>query len=125
MNYFRYDKLNPIIQNSLARTEATKYWTDLSKQYNQIPFVKKVTTDLALYATQKAMEGLFYEIAKEELKIRQNSGLRSSDLLKKVFGYADKNKNNLQKNKMETKKLLLQSTGGAFCCYLIHLKQGV
>jgi hypothetical protein len=39
------------------------------------------------------MEGLFLEIAQEELKIRENSGLRSSPLLKKVFGYADKNNN--------------------------------
>ena len=39
------------------------------------------------------MEGLFLEIAQEELKIRENSGLRNSPLLKKVFGYADKNKN--------------------------------
>lgn len=88
-------KFNPVIQNALTKTEATRYWTDLSTQYNQIPFVKKVNTDLASYATQKAMEGLFYEIAKEELKIRQNSVLRSSTLLKKVFGYADKNRNNI------------------------------
>lgn len=85
-------KFSPIIQNSLAKTQATRYWTDLSTRYNQIPFVKKVNTDLAAYATQKAMEGLFYEISQEELKIRQNTIFRSSALLKKVFGYADKNK---------------------------------
>ena len=39
------------------------------------------------------MEGLFLEIAQEELKIRENSGMRNSPLLKKVFGFADKNKN--------------------------------
>lgn len=86
-------KFSPVIQNSLNKTEATKYWTDLSTRYNQIPLVGKVNTDLTSYATQKAMEGLFFEIAQEELKIRQNSGLRSSPLLKKVFGYADKNRN--------------------------------
>jgi hypothetical protein len=41
------------------------------------------------------MEGLFLEIAQEELKLRENSGLRNSPLLKKVFGYADKSKNGL------------------------------
>ena len=87
------DKFNPIIQSSLDKTEATKYWKDLSTSYNQIPLAGKVNTDLAAYATQKAMEGLFHEIAQEELKIRENSGLRSSPLLKKVFGYADKNNN--------------------------------
>lgn len=86
-------KFNPVIQSSLDKTQATKYWTELGTAYNQIPLAGKVNTDLAAYATQKAMEGLFLEIAQEELKIRESSGLRSSPLLKKVFGYADKNKN--------------------------------
>jgi hypothetical protein len=86
-------KFNPIIQGSLDKTQAGKHWTDLSTAYNQIPLASKVNTNLADYATQKAMEGLFLEIAQEELKIRENSGLRSSPLLKKVFGYADKNNN--------------------------------
>lgn len=85
-------KFRPVIQDALAKTEATRYWTDLSTRYNQVPLVSKVNTDLSTYATQKAMEGLFYEIAKEEFKIRQNSDLRSSPLLKKVFGYADRNR---------------------------------
>lgn len=83
------NKFKPIIESSLAKTEATRHWTDLSKRYNQIPFVNKVNTDLSDYATQKASEGLFHEIAAEELKVRQNPALRSSQLLKKVFSYAD------------------------------------
>ncbi len=86
-------KFDPVIQSSLDKTQATKYWTDLSTAYNQIPLAGKVNTDLSTFATQKAMEGLFLEIAQEELKMRENSGLRSSPLLKKVFGFADKNKN--------------------------------
>lgn len=86
-------KFNPVIQSSLDETQASKYWTDLSTAYNQIPLAGKINTDLTAYATQKAMEGLFLEIAQEELKIRENSGLRSSPLLKKVFSYADKNNN--------------------------------
>lgn len=82
-------KFQPIIQASLAKTEATRYWTDLSTKYNQVPLASKVNTDLSDYATQKAMEGLFHEIEQEELKIRRNSAFRSSPLLKKVFGYSD------------------------------------
>ncbi|OYX90799.1 MAG: hypothetical protein B7Y76_15100, partial [Sphingobacteriia bacterium 35-40-5] len=40
-------KFNPIIQGSLDKTQATKYWTDLSTAYNQIPLAGKVNTDLA------------------------------------------------------------------------------
>ena len=82
-------KFQPIINEALNKTEATRYWTDLSTRYNKIPLVTKVQTDLTAYATQKAMDGLFYEVAQEELKIRSNSGARSTALLQKVFGYAD------------------------------------
>ncbi len=82
-------KFQPIINAALNQTEATRYWTDLSTRYNKIPLVTRVQTDLTAYATQKAMDGLFYEIAQEELKIRSNSGARSTALLQKVFGYAD------------------------------------
>ena len=88
-------RFKPVIQGSMDKTQATKYWSELSTAYNQIPLAGKVNTDLADYATQKAMEGLFLEIAQEELKLRENSGLRNSPLLKKVFGYADKSKNGL------------------------------
>lgn len=85
-------KFQPIIQASLAKTEATRYWTDLSSRYNKVPFVNKVETDITVYATQKAMEGLFHEIEQEELKIRSNSGARSTALLQKVFAFADMNR---------------------------------
>jgi len=88
-------KFNPIIKGSSDKTQATKYWTDLSSAYNQIPLSSKINTDLASYTTRKAIEGLFLEIAQEELKIRENSGLRSSPLLKKVFAPADRNKSGL------------------------------
>ncbi len=84
-------KFQPIIQTSLAKTETSRYWTDLSTKYNQIPLASKVNTDLSDYATQKAMEGLFHEIEQEELKIRSNSGARSTALLQKAFAFADRN----------------------------------
>ena len=53
--------------------------------YNKIPLVKKINPDLVDYSTNKAIDGLFIKIAKEELEIRENPGARTSDLLKKVF----------------------------------------
>jgi hypothetical protein len=54
--------------------------------------VKPVNTDLIAYVTDKALQGLFVEIAKEELALRKNSNLRSSQMLQKVFGFADAQK---------------------------------
>ncbi|PRY53919.1 uncharacterized protein DUF4197 [Arcticibacter pallidicorallinus] len=83
-------KFRPIIQSSLAKVGATRNWTEVVSRYNQIPLVTDINPDLSSYVTQKAIEGLFMEIAKEELKIRQNVSSRNSILLQKVFGYADR-----------------------------------
>lgn len=85
-------KFSPIIDTSLKKVDATKYWSDVMTRYNKVPLVKKVDTDLTAYVTQKAIDGLFVEIAKEELKIRESVGARTSPLLQKVFGYADSQK---------------------------------
>jgi hypothetical protein len=79
-------KFQPIIQTSLDNVNATKYWTDLITIYNKIPLVKKMNPNLSEYVTQKAIDGLFIMIAKEELKIRKDPMARTSDLLKRVFG---------------------------------------
>jgi hypothetical protein len=79
-------KFKPLVQSSLDRVDATKYWKDVITAYNAIPFVKKMNPDLAAYVTGKAIDGLFTMIAKEELKIRKDPLARTTELLKKVFG---------------------------------------
>ncbi|MFX5785407.1 DUF4197 family protein, partial [Acinetobacter baumannii] len=41
----------PVIEQSMAKTDATKYWNTLTTTYNKVPFVKKINTDLAAYVT--------------------------------------------------------------------------
>jgi hypothetical protein len=79
----------PVIQKSLDKVNATKYYADVVKQYNQVPFVRKLNPDISAYATQKAIDGIFVKIAVEELNIRQNLNARTSPILKKVFAFAD------------------------------------
>lgn len=83
-------KFKPIIEKSLDKVGATKYWSEVINRYNKIPLMTPIEADLSNYVTQKAIDGLFVEIAKEELKIRDNAAARSTVLLQKVFGYADK-----------------------------------
>ena len=80
-------KFQPIIKASLDEVNATKYYGDLVNTYNKIPLVQKVDPDLDNYATEKAIEGLFLLIAKEEAQIRKDPLARTTELLKKVFGY--------------------------------------
>lgn len=79
-------KFQPVIKNSLDKVEATKHWEEVINIYNKIPFVKKMNPDLTAYVTQKAIDGLFVMIAKEEKKIREDPMARTTELLKKVFG---------------------------------------
>lgn len=78
-------KFAPVIKRSLDKTNATKYYGDIVNTYNKIPFIEDVNPDLQDYATEKALEGLFFLVAKEELKIREDPLARTTDLLKKVF----------------------------------------
>ncbi|MBS1598007.1 MAG: DUF4197 domain-containing protein [Bacteroidetes bacterium] len=77
----------PVIDTSLQKTGATKYWKDVFETYNKLPTtMKKVDTDLSSYVTQKAMDGIFYYVAQEEIKIRKDPAAQVTDILKKVFG---------------------------------------
>lgn len=85
-------KFQPVIKVSLDKVNATRYYGTLASTYNKIPFVRKVNPDIANYTTQRAIEGLFIEIAAQEVEIRKNlGGTRTTPLLKKVFDFADKN----------------------------------
>jgi hypothetical protein len=79
------EKFKPIIKQSLERTNATKYYTNLVNAYNKLPLVEKVNPNLDDYATAKGIDGLFVMVAKEEKLIRDDPAARTSDLLKRVF----------------------------------------
>ncbi|OZI09264.1 hypothetical protein BWI93_04865 [Siphonobacter sp. BAB-5385] len=82
-----YKEFNPIIQTSIDKTQATKYYGTIVTAYNRIPLVpQKLNPDLDDYATRKAIDGLFLLVEQEEAKIRENPAARVTDLLKKVFG---------------------------------------
>lgn len=91
-NYFR-DKttaaltsaFKPVIGDALKKVDATKYWSDLFSVYNKFSSAP-VNTDLTAYVTEKAIAGIFQEVALEEQKIRQDPAARVTDLLKTVFG---------------------------------------
>ena len=78
------EKMRPIIDSSLKKVNATAYWKDVFSNYNKFSR-EKVNTDLSAYVTERAMSGIFYSIAQEELKIRKDPAARVTDLLKKVF----------------------------------------
>ncbi|HZH54038.1 MAG TPA: DUF4197 domain-containing protein [Sphingobacteriaceae bacterium] len=85
-------KFSPIVDQAIGQHQVARHWSNLVTRYNQIPLVnEKIETDLTKYVTERAIDGLFHQVAVEELKIRNNlGGSRSTPLLQKVFDYADK-----------------------------------
>ena len=79
------DKFRPVIEASLIKVDATKYWKDLFSTYNKFS-AKQINPDLTAYVTERALSGLFLKISLEEQKIRKNPAAQVTDILKKVFG---------------------------------------
>ncbi len=79
------ERMKPVIQSSLSKVKADKYWTDVFSKYNMISS-QKVDTDLTSYVTGKALDGMFYNISLQEAKIRKDPAAQVTDILKKVFG---------------------------------------
>ena len=85
-----YNEFNPVIVTSLDKFNARQYWSDAVNTYNRIPLVNdEVDPDLDDYVTNKALDGLFAQVAKEELHIRNNIAARTTDLLRRVFAAQD------------------------------------
>ena len=77
---------HPDIEAAIDQVGAGKAYAQMTNQYNRIPLMTPVQTDLAGYTTNRAVDGLFILLAKEESKIRKNPAARTSDIMKRVFG---------------------------------------
>lgn len=78
--------MKPIVGKTLADAGAVKAYDQVACQYAQLPFVSGLKTNMNDYVATKAVDGIFYYVAKEEAAIRQNPAKRTTELLKAVFG---------------------------------------
>lgn len=78
------EAFRPVIETSLAKVNATKYWNTVFTAYNKFS-ADKINPDLAAYVTEKSLAGIFHQVGLEEQKIRKDPMARTSDILKKVF----------------------------------------
>ena len=79
----------PKVKDAISKVELTKYWNPLINKYNTAMTItggQKLNPDLDQFVTDKAIEGLFYMVEKEENKIRLDPVARITDLLSRVFG---------------------------------------
>ena len=78
------EAFRPVIEKSLEKVNATKYWNTVFTTYNKFS-ADKVNPDLSAYVTERALSGMFHQVSLEEQKIRKDPLARTSDILKKVF----------------------------------------
>jgi hypothetical protein len=85
--YTRLQKIfKPIVKNTMGQVGVTRQFQDINTKLSSIPLADKASVDLDQYVTDKSLDGLFFMLAEEEKKIRQDPAARVTDILKKVFG---------------------------------------
>jgi hypothetical protein len=80
----------PIADSTIKSQGADKDWAKIATAVNSLPFSGiKVESNLSDFIAARAVDGMYLIVADEEKKIRTDLGFRKTDLVKKVFGYAD------------------------------------
>ncbi len=80
------ERFLPIVRKSTAKVDLAKKYNELGGQLAQYQLIDAKDASIESYVTQKALDGLFLTMAKEEAAIRSNPLGQTSSLLKKVFG---------------------------------------
>lgn len=81
-----HELFKPTVHTAMSEVGVTRAYQDLDAKVRNIPFAERLSFDLDEYVTNKALDGLFFMVAEEERKIRQDPAARITDLLRKVFG---------------------------------------
>jgi hypothetical protein len=81
----------PIVDSTVRIEGADREWTNITAIYNSIPFMNKpLENNLTGFISARAIDVMFLIIANEEEQIRSKYELRKTDMIKKVFGWAEK-----------------------------------
>lgn len=80
----------PIVDSAIQTEGANKEWNSLVNIYNKIPFINRpLESSLTDFIAARAIDGMFLLIANEEAQIRSKYEFRKTDMMKKVFSYAE------------------------------------
>ncbi len=75
----------PIVRRSTSQLNVAQRYNELGGKLAQAGLLGQEESTIEGYVTQKALDGLFLMISKEEAAIRQNPSGQSSRLLQRVF----------------------------------------
>lgn len=79
-------RFRPIVDRSLRAVGTVQLYDALNAQLRAFPILGRPSFDLRSYVTDRAIDGLFFVLAEEEARIRNDPAARATELLRKVFG---------------------------------------
>lgn len=83
------EAFRPKVDAAIKKVKLTELWKPVMTKYNMSTMItgeEKINPDLDEYVLDKAIDGLFKMVEKEENKIRKDPAARITSLLQKVFG---------------------------------------
>lgn len=80
------EKFLPIVKKATENVQLAQQYNQFAEMGSKFGVVKKDQVNLEQYVTQKALDGVYLMMAKEEAAIRKDPVGQASSLLKKVFG---------------------------------------
>jgi hypothetical protein len=82
------EKFLPIVKNATSKVQLAQTYNQYAEMGSQFGVVNQEDANIEQYVTNKALDGMYLMIAKEEAAIRKDPIGQTSSLLKKVFGAA-------------------------------------
>ena len=81
-----FSAFKPTISSSMSEVGVTRQFQNLSTKLQVVSLGQFQVPNLDDYVTNLAIDGLFYMVAQEEMKIRENPAARVTAILQRVFG---------------------------------------
>jgi hypothetical protein len=80
----------PIVDSTIKIEKADAEWSGITKIYNSIPFINKpLENNLTDFVSARVIDLMFFMVANEEEQIRSKYELRKTDMMRKVFTWAE------------------------------------
>lgn len=80
----------PIVDSTIRTEGADLEWNGITKVYNSIPFLSKpLESSLTDFVSARAIDLMFLMVAGEEERIRSKYEWRKTDMMRKVFTWAE------------------------------------
>jgi hypothetical protein len=81
-----HNRFLPIVRKATEKVGLAHQYNEYAERGAQLGLIKKEQSNLDEYVTGKALDGLYFELAEEEKKIRRDPLAAGTSIIRKVFG---------------------------------------